>query len=187
MLDEQVLGQFIGAHYSGPGDHVFRMERLPWYDVPSQNADREAFLAGARPDWKRKRAWFDELAAEAARGLVARRVRVLSEHLTDDELMACHYGYAYYGQHEKTRVLHRGEHGSVDVLDHDYWIMQQATGAVSILRMIYSDGGAFVGAEVVPAHQCEPYLREQELSWNIAEPFEDWWARHGELHRELAA
>ncbi|QYN41079.1 hypothetical protein K1T35_47920 (plasmid) [Pseudonocardia sp. DSM 110487] len=186
LLDEQGLGDYIDAHYRDAGDHLFRMERLPLYDVPDQNADREAFLAGRAPDWARKQQWLDTLAEEARRGLVSRRVRIFSEQLTDDELMACHYGYPFTGRYEDVRVLHAGEHPPVQLLDHDYWVMQPAGGPVSVLRMHY-DAGRFVGASVVPPADHRLYLREQQLAWTIAEPFVQWWGRHPELHRTLAA
>lgn len=39
MLGEQELESFIGAHYHRAGDCLFRMERLPLYDVPHQGAE----------------------------------------------------------------------------------------------------------------------------------------------------
>lgn len=188
MLDEQGLGAYIDDHYRAPGDRLFRMERLPLYDVPSQNADREAFLRGVEPDWTRKQAWLDELAENRRRGMISRRVRILSDPLSDDEAMSCHYGLPYIGRDQDIRVLHRGEHQWPEVLDHDYWIIEPAAGGTHVLRMVYSDGGAFLGAEPIVGDDAQrPYLLERDLTWQVAEPFDTWWARHGELHRRLAA
>lgn len=190
MLDEQGLGAYIDDHYRAPGDRLFRMERLPLYDVPSQNADREAFLDGVPPDWSRKQAWLDELAENRRRGMISRRVRILHSTLSDDELMSCHYGLPYIGRDQDIRVLRYGEHQWPDVLDHDYWIIEPADSRTHVLRMIYSDGvdgGAFVGAEPVTGRAQAQYLLERDLTWQVAEPFDGWWSRHGELHRRLAA
>jgi len=187
MLDEHGLGEFLHAHYSRPGDQLFRMERLPLYDVPSQNADRDAFLRGVAPDWARKQAWLDELAENARRGMVSRRVRVFSAQLSDDELMSCHYGYPYIGRDQDIRVVHPGEHPVPTLLDHDYWIAEPLDGGgVHVARMHYTDGGAFVGAEPIDGPGQDVYLRERDLAWQAAEPFNTWWARHGELHRTVA-
>lgn len=186
MLNEQQLGDWIDAHYQRPGDRLFRMERLPWYDVPSQNTDRQAWLAG-HPDTAAVETWAQVLADDTRRGLISQRVRVLSARLTDDEAMSCHIALPITSRHEEVRVLHRGEHPVPDQLDHDYWIIQPASGPVSVLAMQYSPGGAFVGARIVPPAEHGPYLAEQRLTWAIAEPFGSWWARHGELHRQTAA
>lgn len=186
MLDENGLGAAIDRRYRTSGDELFRMERLPHYDVPSQNADREAFLSGDAPDWARKQKWHDTLADEVRRGLVSRRVRVFSADLTDDELMSCHFGYPYTGRYENIRVLHRGEHPVPDLLDHDYWIIEPADDDRQILRMHYTAGGAFVGAERIPSPAHAVYLDERDRAWAAAEPFATWWSRHTEMHREVA-
>lgn len=185
MLDEQRLNDVIDAHYSRPGDQLFRMERLPWYDVASQNADRDAWLRG-RVDTSAIEAWAGVLADDARRGLVSRRVRVLSAELTADEAMSCNVALPITSRHEYVRILRHGEHEAPQLLDHDYWVIEPAGGPVQILRMIYTDGGAFRGAVVVEPSEHEAYLRERALAWVAGEPFAAWWTRHGELHRMAA-
>src|SRR5690606_11702721 len=155
----------------------------------SQNADRQAFLAGRAPDWDRKQQWLDVLADDARNGLVSQRVRVFSARLNDDELTTCHYGYPFTGRYEDVRMLRAGEHPQVQQLecDHDDWVIQPVGGPVSVLRMHYTAGGAFEGASVVSPGDQVPYLSEKQIAWKYAEPFAQWWARHPELHRSLAA
>jgi hypothetical protein len=186
MLDEQALEEFVFARYSRRHDQLFRMERLPLYDVPSQNADRESWLAG-QVDTTDLEQWAEVLADDRRRGLVSRRVRVLSSVLTDDEAMSCHVALPIIGRDQEVRILHRGEHPVPELVDHDYWVIETASGAVDVVRMIYSDGGVFLGAEVVPAAEHARYLRERDLAWSIGEPFAPWWIRHRELHRKTAA
>jgi hypothetical protein len=186
MLDEQALEDFIFSRYSERDDQLFRMERLPHYDVPSQNADREKWLAG-RFDATPLEQWANVLADDRRRGLVSRRVRVFSASLTDDESMSCHVALPIIGRDQEVRILHRGEHFVPELLDHDYWVVTPADGPVEVVRMIYSDVGAFLGAEIVPYSAHGPYLREQHLAWALAQPFFDWWGQHRELHRPLAA
>lgn len=189
MLDGKGLGAVIDQHYRRRGDRKDRVERLRWYNVPSQNADRDAFLTDTAPDWGRKQAFLDDLADERARGLISNRVRIFpGGALNDDELMSCHLGYPYVGRDQDIRVLHRGEHAIPDILDHDYWILRPLDGPIHVLRMFYADDGGFLGATDItdPVAQT-PYLREWDLSWTIAEPFDPWWSRHGEWHRRVAA
>ncbi|MGH3612237.1 MAG: hypothetical protein ACRDRK_06460 [Pseudonocardia sp.] len=43
---------------------------------------------------------------EQRRGLISQRVRRFGRELTEDELMSCHWRYAYNGRYEDIRVLH---------------------------------------------------------------------------------
>jgi len=186
LLTEAELGDFIDAHYHEPGDQLFRMERLPWYHVPSQNADREAWLAG-RFDPAQVMAWATRLAAERARGMISQRLRVIGASVTDDEAMSLHAALPIISRHEEVRILRHGEHPVPAVVDHDYFVVRPAAGGVFVIAMRYTDGGAFLGAEVIPDDRHEPYLREQALGWAIGEPYADWWAAHPQLHRPTAA
>lgn len=187
LLDEEGLGAFIDAHNCGRGDRLFRMERLPLYAVAQQSAELQAWRDGGEPDMAAKQPWLDVLAGEVERGMLTQRVRILSADLTDDEQRACHWGYPHVGRFEQVRVLHRGEHPTPDVLDHDYWIIHPAAGDVQVVRMDYNTAGEFVGALVVPLTEHGAYVHEQQLAWAMAEPFAAWWGRHGELHRRSAA
>lgn len=114
-------------------------------------------------------------------------MRVFSEHLTDDELMSCHWGYPHTGRWEDVGVLRRGEHHLPDgLLGQDYWLV----GDELVLLMHYSGPGGFIGAEVLPPGEVARFVRDREAAWDAAEPFTAftaWWARHPELHRHLAA
>ncbi len=186
MLDEQALEDFLFSRYAKRGDQLFRMERLPHYDVPSQNADRESWLAG-RFDTRALEQWAAVLADDRRRGLVSRRARVLSARLTDDEAMSCDVALPIIGRDQEVRILRDGEHPVPDLLDHDYWVVEPADGPVAVVKMVYSSGGAFLGGEVVPSAEHVLYLRERGLAWSIGDRFETWWARHPELHRRSAA
>jgi hypothetical protein len=184
LLDERELGEFIDAHYKAAGDRLFRMERLPRYDVPHQTAELQRWLAGeTEPNWETKQPWLDTLADERRRGLVSQRVRVFGAQLSSDELRSCHWGYALNGRYEDIRVLHAGEHAiPPDLMTIDYWIVAE-TYAVP---MHYDPHGRFLGAEVAPADRLADFVRDRDRAWAAAEPFDTWWARHRELHRRPA-
>lgn len=179
-LDETALGAFIDTHYAAPGDQLFRMERLPTYGVPHQSAELERWRRGAtEPDWSRKQPWLDRLADEARRGLVSQRVRVFGAELSDDELRACHWGYALNSRHEDIRVLHHGEHDVPDLLALDYWIVADRFA----VPMHYDGDGRFLGAEVAGPDRLDVFRADRDRAWAVAEPFPAWWSRHTELHR----
>lgn len=186
LLDGDELWDFIEAYYSAPGDQLFRMEQLPVYNVPHQSADLDAWLAGGQPNWEAKRSWWDVLAADHDCGQRQSRVRIFSEHLTDDELMSCHWGYPYTGRWEDIRVLRRGEHAiPAELLKCDYWIIADA----HVILMHYSDAGAFQRGEVLSTARLTEFTRDRDRAWDAAEPFGTWWERHPELHdqRRMAA
>lgn len=185
LLTEAELGDLIDAHHRGRGDVLYHREGLPHYDVTSQNADREAWLAG-RFDPAQVTAWAARLAGERERGMVSRRLRVLSEQLTDDELMSLLAALPVIAREEEVRILRRGEHAVPDVVDHDYWIARPADGPVLVIRMHYTDGGAFQGAEVIPPQRHAPYLSDQELGWAIGVPYAEWMAAHSDLPARAA-
>lgn len=173
LLTEQELGDLIDANHRGPGDILFHREGLRHYDVPSQNADRTAWLAG-RFDPAQVIAWTARLADERERGMVSQRLRVISEQPTDDELMSLQAALPVIAREGQVRILHRGEHPVPDLVDADFWIARPAGRPVVVILSHYTERGAFVGAEVVPLARHAPYLREQELGWAVGVPFAEW-------------
>jgi hypothetical protein len=184
-LDEAALGAFVDAQHTAAGDHLFRMERLPRYAVPHQSAELARWRRGeTEPDRATKQPWLETLADEAGRGLISRRVRVFGVTLSDDELRACHWGYALNSRHEDIRVLRRGEHDlPEDLIELDYWIVVDR----HVLPMHYDEDGRFLGAEVAAPGRLAEFRRDRERAWAVAEPFPQWWSRHPELHRPRAA
>jgi len=185
-LNERQLGEYIDAHYQRRGDQLFRMERLPVYEGNAAQTAR--WVGGAtEPDWATKRGWLELLADDKRRGLVSRRVRLFTADMTDDERASCAFGYALNGRYEDIRVLRAGEHPRLDVLDHDYWVIDTRDHVRHVLAMRYDPAGRFLGADVIPPAGHTPYARERKLGWAIAEPFNQWWAKHPDLHRRTAA
>ena len=180
LLTEQELGDLIDANHRGPGDVLFHREGLRHYDVPSQNADRTAWLAG-RFDPAQVIAWTARLADERERGMLSQRLRVVSAQPTDDELMSLQAALPVIAREEQVRILYRGEHLAPDLVDADFWIARPAGRPVVVIRSHYTDGGAFVGAEVIPPARHALYLREQELGWAVGVPYAEWMAAHRAL------
>lgn len=184
LLDVAGLGALVDAHYRAPGDTLFRMETLPEYSVDSDGEDWRRWLAGAtEPTWERKQPGLDLLAREKANGQQQRRVRRFGHDLTMYERYACEFGYAYNAEHEDIRVLRDGEHDVPELLEHDYWTINSQI----VVPMLYDGHGRYVGAGVLPPDRVEEYLHDQQLAWERAEPFRQWWERHAELHRGAAA
>jgi uncharacterized protein DUF6879 len=176
----------LGLHLGRFRRELFRMETLPAYAVSSDGDDYLRWLAGeTEPTWERKNRWLATLRAERAAGKISRRVRVLSAQLTEYERYACEWGYALNAPAgEDIRILRRGEHGiPQDVItDRDFWIVDDS----EVVAMHYDADGRFEGAEVLPSDTLERHRDTRDRTWEAAEPFVQWWARHPELHRSVA-
>ena len=185
FMDLPTLGGFIEATAHRAGDSVFRMECLPRYAVSSDGDDYHRWTAGAaEPTWARKQPWLDELAADRARGLTHARVRRFGRVLSDYELYSCAWGYALNAAAgEDIRVLRDGEHDVPDLLDTEYWLLNDDV----VVPVLYDGAGGFVGAAILGPKRARDFLADRAAAWAAAEPFPQWWARHPELHRERMA
>jgi hypothetical protein len=183
-LDQRALGEFLRAHHKNRGDRLFRREGLPRYNVPAQAAELARWQAGAiEPNWDAKQPWLDILAQEKSDGLISQRVRLFGRELTDDEQMACHWGYALNSAYEEIGVLREGEHHiPSDLIEHDYWLVN---GQFAV-PMVYNEAREFVHAIVLPQRHVAAYRRDAERLLAAAEPWDNWWGRHGELQRRAA-
>jgi hypothetical protein len=131
-------------------------------------------------------AWltWDTLRQERENGQVSRRVRLLSEQLTDCERYAWDFGYRYNGEYEDIRILHRSEQEiPPGPIERDFWIIADSV----VVRMHYGKRGRFEGADVADSAELADHLRTRDVAWPAAEPFAQWWDRHPELHRKAAA
>lgn len=184
-MDAEALGRFIDEHYNQPDDRLFRMEVLPEYEVASDGDDFRRWLEGAmEPTWSRKQPWLDTLRREHENGQISRRVRILSEQVTDYERYACGFGYRYNGNYEDIRVLRRGEHKiPAGLIERDFWII----GGSIVVTMYYDEHGRFEGAEVADPGELGNHVHTCDRAWAVAEPFAAWWARHPDLYRKLVA
>lgn len=176
------LGHFILSRYAGRGDTLTRMERLPVYSVTSDGGDFEAWKAGASvPASSERTETVADLRQERANGQIRRRVRILSAALTDYERYSIEFGYLQNAEAgEDVRVLRHGEHPIPQLLDFDYWLINDR----DLARMHYDAHGHFLGAESAPRLVREA-RREISACWEVAEPVTAWWHRHPELHRQL--
>lgn len=159
---------------------LFRLETLPAYTVDSDGDNYRRWLAGEpEPTSERFQQWLDVLRARRTAGRVSSRVRILCEQLSDYERYACEWGYTHTSEAgEEIRVLHRGEHHIPDLIEMDFWIVDDA----DVVLMRYDEDGRFDCAEVT-TNDLAAFLHTRDTAWAAAEPFGSWWSRHPELRR----
>lgn len=183
MMTPAELNTFMDRHFTMA---AFRFEALQTYEVATDGSDYRRYLDGEpEPTRSRKQPWLDHLAAERAAGLDRHRVRLVTHPITPYTRYACEWGYALNGPAgERIRILDVAEH-QLPAGNHfptDFWLVTDAGGVDRVLVMHYAEDGEFLGATERPdlVAQCRA---TREALWAVAEPFETWWARHTELHR----
>ena len=134
---------------------------------------------------ERKQPWLDTLRADRDAGKIRYRIRILSHELTDYERYACEWGYALNAEAgEDIRVLRCGEHDiPARVIEKDFWVVDDNLAVV----MHYDGHARFERAELLPSAELTLYCDARDVAWAAGEPFGEWWARHPELHRAVAA
>lgn len=183
MLTEAELGRYIDERLTRS---AFRLELLDRYDAESERADFGRFLQGEPvSSLAQRRPWLDRLRTEAQAGILNQRVHVLRTPLTDYLRFECEWGYACNADAgEDIRIIDLAERPLPPGLpDHDFWLIDDRHA----IRMHYSDGGRFLGAEPADPGDLPRYQRARAAVLACAEPFGSWWRRHTEEWREHRA
>src|SRR6185312_3430074 len=132
--------------------------------------------------------WARFVDHDKRRGLLRERIRVFSEQLTTDQAMTLDVAWPILAPFQEQRVLRRGEHPVPDLVPLDYFIIRRHTGFIVVLAMHYDETGAFVGGELVDTERRRHlFMRDWQLSWAVAVPFEEYETGHPELHAHAAA
>lgn len=177
MLDLDEVNEFFGEHFTRS---AFRLEVMDFYAVDSDGDEYNRYVRGDDPEPGFKEQWTDVLRAETAAGKLWQRVRVLTPPLGDYLRYECEWGYApNVAAGEQVLVLDLSETAMpAGVVEEEFWILDDA----HVLRMLYDDGGAFVGADI--KHDVERYRAARDAAIAVAEDFTSWWERHPEEHRD---
>lgn len=183
MLDEQALGEHIDSRFTR---NLFRLETLDLYDVSSNGDEYQRYVSGeVTPDPERKKPWMEHIRGEVARGLHTYRVHVVRSPLNDYLRFECEWDYVYNARAgEHIRILDLAESPRpTDLLDEDFWLIDDQ----EVLKMHYSDGGRFIGAEVAPDEVVQRYLAAKDAAWASAVDFSDYWKTHPGYWRDPSA
>ncbi|MEV0412111.1 DUF6879 family protein [Streptomyces sp. NPDC050448] len=168
MLSGEEFGQLFAAFERT----AFRLETLSVYDVEEEREEFERFLAGADmgPDWD-DNPWVRSMTDK---GKEVTRVHVLRSPLTDylRYELAAYPGNITAG--ESISIIDLAEQAVTSLPDHDFWLFDDR----DVYRMHYTSEGAFVGAELLPAHRLAEYQGYQDRALAEAVPFADYWERH---------
>lgn len=184
-LDLNELVSWIGRRHTRD---LFRLEVRDHYAVDSDGDDYHRYLRGdAEPNAAAKQPWLDALAADTAAGKVWRKVHVVSGPLSSYERYEFEWGFAYnVVAGEQVRILDLSANpdranrvralGEFFVLDNEH-----------AARNLYDDDGRFRHAQIVYGGEAAALGVVVDWLWDEAEPFESWWERHPQCHRDPRA
>lgn len=179
----------LGAILRTARHDLFRLETLDCYGP--DEAEYRRYLAGDPEDPSLVQGWLDRLRAEKARGLRRRRVHVVRSPIPSYVAYECEWAYTRNARAgEVIRILDLAERPAPwhkmpgDWRPEDFWVVDR----VDVVRMCYTmPSGQFLGSDLVAAVEREAYLATMTAAWRAAEPFESWWNRHREYHRDRKA
>jgi hypothetical protein len=156
---------------------AFRLETLDNYNIPRGADDLRAFLAGEeQPESYRQSSWVTTVREATEGGKRMYRVHILARPLTDYLRFELDWGYhrnAAAG--EEFFILDTTEQPNPLVGVRDFWLFDESTVSV----MHYDETDAFTGSEILTDDRTAEFIGYRDTALAQAEPFADWWAKHG--------
>jgi len=159
---------------------AFRLEVLPAYAVGGAEEERlRAFRLGLpRPERSvRTSPWLARIARTAAEGKSWRRVRVLSQPLTE------YQRYQLVGYQESAaagdviRVADRSAHPELAALDRDFWLFDADGPRPFAALMSYDEVDSYLGSEITTAAAAIEHCKAgQRLAERFAVPLDNYLA-----------
>lgn len=144
-----------------------RIEALPAFLVPEEADALKAVQEGRQPDFAFMQEWYEYLEGVVASGRMSRRLRLVSDPLTDYEHMEVAWGYPANAEHgEEIRIMPRSDAPS-DMKD--YWTFDGAL----VFEMLYDEDGAFVGSEHVESEKASRILAWLTQAWGTSTDLAD--------------
>ena len=175
----------LASLFAGFTRSAFRLETLPVYDVPEEASELRGYLSGEPPPANLgsgdDTAWRRTIRAATPAGKQFSRVRVVRSPIGDYLRYECEWGYVFNERlGEDIRILDLAEI-SYDgpLMPYDFWLFDDATG----VRMHYTDGGSYLGADLVPSADLNELRACRDASTTAAVPFGHYWQAHPEYRR----
>jgi hypothetical protein len=164
-----LTGETFALLFGTFAETAFRLETLPVYDVEDERAEFEAFLRGDEmPPEFHDNPW---VRGMTDKGKQIGRVHVLRSPLSDylRYELAAYPGNITAG--ESIGIVDLAQRDvPVGLPDHDFWLFDDA----EVYRMHYTEAGAFIGGELLPADQLPAYRRYKDIALANAVPFAEY-------------
>jgi hypothetical protein len=149
---------------------AFRLETLPSYGVPEEDAELAAFLSTGTLDIPDDDQWLVRVREFRATGRWVGRVHVVRRPLTD----YLRYEFAVYAHTvragEDVRILDVTDDPEPGLPQQDFWLLDDTR----IVLMIYDGDGRRIGRELLDDVDPAPYVRWKRRAWERAVPFTEY-------------
>ncbi|OII70637.1 MULTISPECIES: DUF6879 family protein [unclassified Streptomyces] len=156
---------------------AFRLETLDDYSKSGNVDAYHAFLAGEPQPDDYNADWVEKLRSHTGRGKRVYRVHVLCRPLTHYLRFELGWGYLknMSGGEEFFILDITGRSNPLESVP-DFWLFDSESVAV----MKYDGAGKYLGSEVLPPERAAEFAGHRDEALADAEPFTQWWAKHGE-------
>jgi len=155
---------------------AFRLETLPVYQVGSEKAECESFLATGILDIPDDDPWLARVRNFRRTGRWIGRVHVIRRPLTD----YLRYEFAVYRHTvesgEDVRILDLTGRPDPGLPAQDFWLFDDT----AVVRMDYAQDGTQLGRELLEDADPAPYVAWKQLALASAEPFIEYWTKRVE-------
>ncbi|MFS7872937.1 DUF6879 family protein [Streptomyces asiaticus] len=167
----------LGELFDSFEREAFRLETLDDYSGSGNTEAYRRFLAGEPRPESYNDEWVAELRSHTSKGKRIYRVHILSRPLTPYLRFELGWGY-------RTNQAGGEEFFILDTTDKanpldgvgDFWLFDSGTP----VAMYYDDAGAVTGRETLPEARSSEFVAYRDAALTHAEPFSEWWAKHGE-------
>lgn len=166
----------IGELFDTFEHEAFRLETLDDYGKSGNVDAYEAFRAGLPqpPDYNAR--WVGEVRSHTGKGKRIYRVHVLSRPLTPYLRFELGWGYVKnMTGGEEFFILDTTDKPNPLAGVADFWLFDETTPLV--LR--YDEAGAVTSRETLAGDRAHEFIGYRDTALAHAEPFPDWWAKHG--------
>ncbi len=168
-MDLEELREIMGR----ASKSAFRLETLPQYLVPQEEAAFTAWRAGESrpPRTPENSMWLARLRDYVAGGMRWYRVHILDYPLSDYSRFELGGYLENQAVGEEIHIADRAEHAELEPLREDFWLIDDEFA----VRMVYDDEGHFLHPESID--DVVPYLTIRETALRCAEPLDEFIAR----------
>ncbi|MEU9073082.1 DUF6879 family protein [Kitasatospora sp. NPDC004745] len=164
----------FGALFESFQQEAFRLETLDDYGNSGNVDAYRAFLAGEPQPSGYNSEWLAKVRRNTDAGRRMYRVHALTRPLTPYLQFELGWGYrANAAAGEEFFILDvTGRSNPIDGCP-DFWMFDESTA----FSMAYDGEGRFIGADEEP--DVKQWIHWRDTALRQAEPFADWWERHG--------
>lgn len=156
---------------------AFRLEMLDDYSKSGSVDAYQSFLAGEVQPQDYNADWVEEVQSLTTAGKRIYRVHVLRRPLTPYLRFELGWGYRKNTTGgEEFFILDTTEQANPLSGVGDFWLFD----GEDVATMSYDSEGKFLGSEVLPPVRAAEFVKYRDTALAYAEPFIDWWERHGE-------